>query len=172
MGGPKRLDQLDARQSARRGLKRPAAAESSSPFSIKGKSPKRQCKPKAKAKSKTARRCKPAAKAKAKAKAHKPTAKAKATTKPKATKPKATKPKAAKPKAAKLKAAPKRKAAAKATFARRLKAAKDPMASFWQSLRDAFEATVEPKVRHPSCLEEWGGLIFAAACLYLASWPS
>ena len=42
----------------------------------------------------------------------------------------------------------------KATFARRVKSGKEPMASFWQALRDAFETTIQGMVKHPSKLED------------------
>ncbi len=42
----------------------------------------------------------------------------------------------------------------KATFARRVKSGKEPSASFWQALRDAFETTIQGLVKHPSKLED------------------
>ena len=45
----------------------------------------------------------------------------------------------------------------KGTFGRRWQGSKEPMKTFWSSLRKAFEDFVEPMVNAPSKLEEWHG---------------
>ena len=93
-------------------------------------------------------RAKPKSKAKAKAKAApKAKAKAKAAAKAKAKGSKATA--TEDPKVAKVKSKD-----GKASFARRYQSSKEPMASFWQALRDAFAAIVQPKIKFPGKFED------------------
>ena len=143
--GISRLDQLDLRQSQRARFKRPAACSEAKAAEVNGSSEvterpvKRGRGPKAKpSKPKKAMKAKPKRAMKAKPK------------RAMKAKPKRTM-KAPRPKA---KATAKNSKSAKATFARRVQSGKEPMATFWQSLRMAFEEIVQPVVRSPSRLED------------------
>lgn len=153
-----RLAQIGLRQSCRGRMKRPAAAMKRPAAAPKATAAKRargqkvveetpaekgdarkgpaakkaaKAKAKAKAKPRTTRSSKPKAKAKAKAGAATTTAKAGHSDGRK-----------------------QRGDGPKATFARRTQAAKDPMKTFWQALRTAFETIVQNKVTSPSSLED------------------
>lgn len=49
----------------------------------------------------------------------------------------------------------------KATFARRVQSLKEPMASFWAALRDAYVATIQERIRKPSTMEAMEGVVGA-----------
>ena len=141
----KRLQQLEARYQQRgyKKMKRPAAAKSKSQ-----KKQKKTEKQEKKDDDDVARKGH-GGKAKGKGKGKKGKGKGKGK--------KPREPKEKKPVKASAKAGAKRKSqpsGAKSTFARRNQSKKEPMASFWRALRDAFEATIEPCVRAPSKLEE------------------
>ena len=44
----------------------------------------------------------------------------------------------------------------KATFARRMQSLREPMASFWAALRDAYVATIQGMIKKPSTMEAMG----------------
>ena len=151
-----RLTQLDKRNSTRRQVrKRPAASTEeveqaecedlgASPKATRGSKGKGRGKGRGRGKKKDTDAGKgKASKAKAKAK---PKARAKAKMAEKKEKSKTDKGKKDKGKG--------QVKGTKATFARRVQPGKEPRASWWTAVRDAFNATIKPKVRHFSNLED------------------